>query len=168
LSESIPIPRRLVDELKKRGLNVEDIVIDALLKALNVDPTTAAGIRLDIARKYLEEGEALIDRDPVQASEKLYKACEEAIKALAIYHGLGEILARVEERGRWTVTELEKAVETLSDRIGEWVLTSWDAAWALHVWGFHEARLDSEAVRRRAERVRRLITESGRMIGLDK
>jgi hypothetical protein len=168
VSESIPIPKRLADELKKRGLNVEDIVIDALLKALNADPTTAAGIRLDIARKYLEGDGALIDRDPVQASEKLYKACEEAIKALAIYHGLGEILARVEERGRWTVTELEKAVETLSDRIGEWILASWDAAWALHVWGFHEARLDNEAVRRRAERVRRLIAESGRIIGLDK
>jgi hypothetical protein len=81
---------------------------------------------------------------------------------------LGEILARVEERGRWTVTELEKAVEILSDRIGEWVLTSWDAVWALHVWSFHEARLDNEAVRRRAERVRRLIAESGRIIGLDK
>jgi hypothetical protein len=47
-------------------------------------------------------------------------------------------------------------------------LTSWDAVWALHVWGFHEARLDNEAVRRRAERVRRLIAESGRIIGLDK
>jgi hypothetical protein len=54
---------------------------------------------------------------------------------------LGEILARVEERGRWTVTELEKAVEILSDRISEWILASWDAAWALHVWGFHEVRL---------------------------
>jgi hypothetical protein len=121
--------------------------------------------RLNSARKYFEEGEALTDMDPVQASEKLYKACDEAIKALAIHHGLSEILARVEERGRWTVTELEKAVETLSDRIGEWVLASWDAAWALHVWGFHEARLDNEAVRRRAERVRRLIAESGRIIG---
>ena len=85
MSESIPIPRRLVDELKKRGLNVEDIIIDALLKALNADPTTAAGIRLDIARKYLEEGEALIDKDPVQASEKLYRACEGG------YQGSGNI-----------------------------------------------------------------------------
>jgi hypothetical protein len=121
--------------------------------------------KLNSARKYFEEGEALIDRDPVQAGEKLYRAYEEAIKPLAIYNELSEILARVEERGRWTVTELEKAVEILSDSIGEWVLTSWDAAWALHVWGFHEARLDSEAVRRRVERVRRLITESGRIIG---
>jgi hypothetical protein len=33
-------------------------------------------------------------------------------------------LARVEEGGGWTVTELEEAVEILSDRIGEWVLAS--------------------------------------------
>jgi hypothetical protein len=53
--------------------------------------------KLNSARKYFEEGEALIDRDPVQAGEKLYRAYEEAIKALAIYHGLREVLARVEE-----------------------------------------------------------------------
>ena len=165
MSESILIPSRLVDELRRRGLSVEDIVIDALLKALDADPTTAAEIRLDVARKYLGEGEALIDKDPVQASEKLYKACEEAIRALAIYNGLSEILAKVEERGRWAVTELEKAVEILSDMIREWILASWDAAWSLHVWGFHEAKLDSEAVTRRAKQIRKLIIESERIIG---
>jgi len=164
MSESILIPRRLVDELRKRGFSVEDIVIDALLKALDADPTTAAEIRLDIARRYLEEGEALADKDPVQASEKLYKACEEAIKALAIYNRLSEILAKVEEKGRWTVTEFEKAVEILSDMIGEWILASWDVAWTLHVWGFHEAKLDSEAVRRRAKQIRKLIMELERII----
>jgi len=164
MSESILIPRRLVDGLRKRGLSVEDIVIDALLKALDADPTTAAEIRLDIARKYLGESEALIDKDPVQAGEKLYKACEEAIKALAIYNRLSEVLAKVEERDRWAVTELEKAVEILSDMIGEWILASWDAAWTLHVWGSHEAKLDSGAVRRRAKQIRKLIMESERII----
>jgi len=164
MSESILIPKRLVDELRKRGLSVEDVVIDALLKALDADPTTAAEVRLDIARKYLEEGEALTDKDSVQASEKLYKACEEAIKALAIYNKLSEILAKVEEKGRWTVTELEKAVEILSDMIGEWIIASWDAAWTLHVWGFHETKLDSEAVRRRAKQIRKLIMELERII----
>jgi hypothetical protein len=32
----------------------------------------------------LVEGRELIDRDPIQASEKLYKASEESVKALAI------------------------------------------------------------------------------------
>jgi hypothetical protein len=39
--------------------------------------------RISVALKYLEEGRSLIDEDPVQASEKLYKAAEEAVKALA-------------------------------------------------------------------------------------
>jgi len=81
------------------------------LKVLDADPTTAAEIQLDLARKYFNEGEALIGRDPVQASERMYKACEEAIKALSIYNKLSEVLVKVEEKGRWTVTELEKAVE---------------------------------------------------------
>jgi hypothetical protein len=49
MSETILVPRRLVDELRKKGLNVEDTVIDALLKVLEADPTTAAEIRLDLA-----------------------------------------------------------------------------------------------------------------------
>jgi hypothetical protein len=35
---------------------------------------------LKIAMRYLEEGINLVDKDPVQASEKLYKAAEEAVK----------------------------------------------------------------------------------------
>ena len=38
---------------------------------------------LELAEKFLAEGGELIDKDPVQASEKLYKAAEEAVKALA-------------------------------------------------------------------------------------
>ena len=75
-----------------------------------------------------------------------------------------EVLARVEEGGGWTVTELEKAVEILSDSIGEWVLASWDATWALHVWGFHEAKLDSEAVKRRVTYIERIIAKSEKII----
>jgi PaREP1/PaREP8 domain containing family protein len=36
---------------------------------------------MELAVMFLEEGKELIDKDPVQASEKLYKATEEAIKA---------------------------------------------------------------------------------------
>jgi hypothetical protein len=108
MSEAIFIPRRLVDELRKKGLNVEDTVIDALLKVLEADPTTAAEIRLDLAQKYFDEDEALISKDLVQASEKLYKACEEAIKALTIYNKLGEILVKVEEEGDGLLQSLRK------------------------------------------------------------
>jgi len=39
---------------------------------------------LELAERFLTEGRGLIDKDPVQASEKLYKAAEEAVKAIAI------------------------------------------------------------------------------------
>ena len=38
-------------------------------------------------------------------------------------------------------------------------MTSWDTAWTLHVWGFYEAKLDSEAVKRRATHIKKLIIE---------
>jgi predicted nucleic acid-binding protein len=66
---------------------------------------------LDSALRFLEEGKALVDKDPVQASEKLYKAAEECVKALAIHYNLSDILEVVEKRGRWTVTELDKVEE---------------------------------------------------------
>lgn|GEM_PF-4334772 len=55
---------------------------------------------LEFAEKYLEEGRSLVDKDPVQASEKLYKAAEECVKALAIYSNLIEVLEKVKERDR--------------------------------------------------------------------
>ena len=86
-----------------------------------------AEAHLELAVRLLAEGEALADRDPVQASEKLYKVAEEAVKALAIRLNLSEVLRRVEERGRWTVADLEKAVLKSSERLGGWVRQSWDA-----------------------------------------
>ena len=65
---------------------------------------------LELAEKYLEEGRALVEKDPVQASGKLYKAAEEAVEARALHLGLSEVLEEVEGRGWWTTTDLEKAV----------------------------------------------------------
>ncbi|WP_243679172.1 PaREP1 family protein [Vulcanisaeta distributa] len=102
----------------------------------------------------------------MQASEKLYKAAEECVKALAQYYDLKNILGRVNERGgRWTVTELEKAVEAISERLGDWFGgEAWDRAWALHVWGFHEAKLDAEAVRIRYPYIERIVNETNKIM----
>ena len=94
-------------------------------------------------RWFLEEGRTYIDRnDAVQASEKLYKVAEETVKDLARRFGLPEWL-EVQEKGRWTTTLLFNAVRTLSERLSRpEVLNGWNAAWFLHVEGFHEARLN--------------------------
>jgi hypothetical protein len=115
---------------------------------------------IDLALKYLEEGKSLVDKDPVQASEKLYKAAEEAVKALAHHLALDDVLKRVGERGRWTVTELERAVLRISDKLGEWFRHSWNSAWVLHVRGFHEAKLDPDYVKRQVPDVERTVLEA--------
>jgi len=156
----VSIPKVIVEKLVERGIDVETYVVDMLAEAVGLDPVAVAEAHLELAVRFLAEGRALADRDPVQASEKLYKAAEEAVKALA-HLNLSEVLRRVEVRGRWSATDLEKAVLRSSERLGGWVRQSWDAAWVLHVWGFHEARLDAEDVKARVPDVERLVEGAG-------
>jgi hypothetical protein len=109
------------------------------------------------ARGFLKEGEELLKKgDIVQASEKIYKAAENAVKILAKTH-IPDIYGEAESRGRWTVSLLDKAVRSLERKLGEDVGRGWDAAWVLHVEGFHEERLDEEAVKWRLRHVLRLV-----------
>jgi hypothetical protein len=51
------------------------------------EPTSGEGAmksHLDLALRYLREGRGLMEKDPIQASEKLYEAAEEAVKGLSI------------------------------------------------------------------------------------
>ncbi|PIU57677.1 MAG: hypothetical protein COS88_00450 [Chloroflexi bacterium CG07_land_8_20_14_0_80_51_10] len=107
---------------------------------------------LDEAREYIE------GVNSIQASEKLYKASEEAIKALAEHFGFPEY-RDAEEKGRWTAILLFSAVRRLSERFPQ-VLDWWDHAWFLHVEGFHEARLGMEEVEVRCQYIEKLIALS--------
>ena len=158
------VPSKLVEEARRRGFDVESLVVDLLVRTLNLDPQTACEVHLELSLRYLGEGRALVGKDPVQASGKLYKAAEEAVKALVIFYNLQDVLAGVEEKGRWTVSYLEKAVEAISERLGGWFLQSWDNAWALHVWGFHEAKFDSKAVEIRLPYVERMVLEAEKIV----
>jgi hypothetical protein len=113
----------------------------------------------ELATEFLSEGEDLVDRgdgDVIQASEKLYKAAEEAVKGLAEIYA-PEVSEEAERKGRWTVRLLEKAIDALGRELGEGVETSWEAAWFLHVEGFHETRLDINSVKRRLKYVKKLV-----------
>jgi hypothetical protein len=162
---AVAIPKRLAEELERRGVDVGSLVVDLLVKALDLDPRVGVEARLELASKYLEEGRGLVDKDPVQASEKLYKAAEEAVKAFTAHLGLSDVLKKVGERGRWTVTELEKAVRAASEKLGRWFRGSWDAANYLHVWGFHEAKLEPSDVRDRLSDVERMVLEVRKAVG---
>jgi hypothetical protein len=161
---SVTIPRRVAEELRRKSVDVEPLVLDFLISFLNLDPQVAAESHLELAVKYLEEGKNLIDKDPVQASEKLYKAAEEVTKALATHFNLRDILEDVERSGRWSVGKLEKAVLRISERLGDWFSAAWDRAWTLHVWGFHEAKFDPEDVRARLPDIERMVSEARKIL----
>jgi hypothetical protein len=113
--------------------------------------------RVEIIRDLFTEAEEYLAKgDAVQSSEKFYKVAEECIKALSERFNLPEV-NEAEEKGRWTVTLLERAVRKLSDKMGIDVQLGWDAANYLHVWGFHEAKLEVEDVKARIPLIRRLI-----------
>ena len=154
------LPESLLEEAFRRGVDV----VDLLSKALGVDPPRRASAHLELAKRFLEEGTALAERDPVQASEKLYKAAEEAVKALAVALGLEEA-QKAEEQGRWTATLLFTAVDKIARETGRDFKLWWGRAWFLHVEGFHEARLTAEQVKDDIEYVRYIVEMAERHVG---
>jgi len=113
---------------------------------------------LERAERFLTEGRGLINKDPVQASEKLYKAAEEAVKAIAVALDLDEARKAL-ERGRWMLSLLDDAVYAISERLGvKELMDWWDSAYRLHVDGFHEARLRSIDVAKRLGHVEALVS----------
>jgi hypothetical protein len=71
---------------------------------------------------YLEEADELLSKgDIIQASEKYYKAAEEAIKILASLEG--DILSEVMSKN-WNIEIINKAVFKLSLVFGKWIIES--------------------------------------------
>ncbi len=157
MSIIIEIPESIASKIAELGLDIEREIIEYIIRKLNLDPNTEAKIHMDLAKRFLSEGKKIVEKDPIQAAEKLYKATEEAIKALTIALNIDEILSKVSNQGRWTITDLEKAVRILKKRIGKVVMEAWDSAWYLHILGFHEAKLDSEGVEERMDTIETLI-----------
>ena len=91
----IELPEVLAEKLRRLGIDAETYVLDLLVRALKLDPGEEVRVRVELARRFLDEGRSLVDRDPVQASEKLYRATEECVKVLAQYLNLREILESV-------------------------------------------------------------------------
>ena len=137
---------------------------------LNVCPDTDIELpeevlkHVEVAEKFLVEGRGLIDKDPVQASEKLYKAAEEAVKALAIGLDLPGARRAIESGGWWSKL-LEKAAQSVAKALGvkEFILW-WDTAFKLHVGGFHEAKLSSEDVKERYEYIEAMVNLAKRIL----
>ena len=151
------IPKALEEVAKKFEIDLEALALESLIKELHLDPATEIEVHRELAKKFLEDGLKLIEADPVQASEKLYKAAEEALKVLVLKHELKEIIEKVEKRGRWKAEDFFEAVSMLRQVYGDDIRRLWSTAWELHVWGFHEAKATNKYVKERAEDVRKLV-----------
>jgi len=142
------IPKRLADLIRERGLDPEALVVDALIEKLGLDPDEEAAVRIELAERFLEEAKKYIEQnDAVQASEKLYRAAEECIKALAQRYRVPELGEAAKKRrlGAWT---LEKAATRLAQQLGEErIKAARFYAYGIHVWGFHEAEYGIGEVR---------------------
>ena len=158
MSVSVGIPRRLYEEAVRRGIDVESRIIELLAKDLGLDPKDEAPLHLELAERFMSEGMELLRRgDTIQASEKLYKAVEECIKALACLEGLEEC-RRARDEGGWRTKLLSRAARKLSLRLGEGlILEAWSQGYDLHVHGFHEHGLGVEEVRESLPVVERFV-----------
>jgi hypothetical protein len=114
--------------------------------------------------RLIAEGRELIDKDPVQASEKLYKAAEEAVKALATALNLSEARKAIESGG-WRSNPLEKVAQGIAKTLGVKEFTLWwGTALKLHVDGFHERRLSSEDVKERYEYIETMTNTAKKIL----
>ena len=147
----------LIKKAEEKGINVEDLIIFALSKE---DPQEGIKLRLTLAERYMAEAEEYLKKgDAIQASEKAYKVAEEIVKALAEKLNLSEYQQAVKE-DRWYTHILVSASIKLSLKLGDWVKNGWNSAYTLHVWGFHEAKLDLDSVKNLLQDVRKMLEES--------
>jgi len=105
---------------------------------------------------YLEEADELLSKnDIIQASEKYYKAAEEAIKILSFNNSI-KIISKVNQIGHWNSKLYFNAIDEL-DNIYPNIRSLWISAWILHVEGFHEARLTQENVKLLKNNIEKII-----------
>ncbi len=158
MSITIRIPEELARIIRKRGLDIESFIIDAIEDRLSMDPREELEARLAIAEYMLRRAREELERgDAVQASEKLYKAVEECIKVLACLEGLEEC-RRAREEGGWWTRLLARAARRLSSKLGtDLIRVAWEEGYDLHVHGFHEHAFGVEEVRQGVAVVEKLL-----------
>jgi len=151
----------LIKRAEEKGIDVEELILSALSR---VDPKESIKLRIELAEKYMAEAFKYLNKgDAVQASEKAYKAAEEVVKALSEKFNLPEYQQAVKE-GRWYTYTLGKASNTLSSKLGNWVLDGWSSAYFLHVWGFHEAKLTTSDIISYLNRVKEMLEEAKKVL----
>jgi hypothetical protein len=89
----------------------------------NVNLLSASDVLIKEADELLEKG------DTVQASQKYYKAAEEAIKLITKTLNIQDVLQKVREEGYWSLGILHDAVVEISQRLNnDRIIELWKSA----------------------------------------
>lgn len=159
----LTLPEKVREKAREEG--VDAVTFFSTLLGLVLEMTLAKPLphvefqlRRQLAETYLEEGISLVEKNPTEASLKLYKAAEEAIKAIALALGLKNTWTKEEDKS--TFRELEKIVTTLAKKYGDDVVAWWSAAVTLYDLGYVERRLETEHVKRRIPHIQKLFQSS--------
>lgn len=144
----------LIKKAEEKGIDVEDIIINAI-RNKSEDPSISIKLRIEIAEKYINEAKKYLENgDIIQASEKAYKSAEEVIKALGEKLNTKEYQLATKE-GRWFTYYLSSVAS-----LTEWSRKGWSSAYILHVWGFHEGKLDIDTVKRYITDVEEMVEKA--------
>ena len=139
--------KRLLEEAKRRGVSLEELVLDELSSAL--DPAERGQAYWEAAEAMIERAEEELSKgDLRQASEKIWSAATLAVKAVAW------ATKGVRPAGHG---ELWRFVDELAGETGdEDIREGWRAAIAMHV-NYHEGWAPEGEVRACLRRVRGLL-----------
>jgi len=103
---------------------------------------------------WIKEADELLEKgDTVQASQKYYKAAEEAIKLITKTLNIQDVLQKVKSLGRWSSTLLFEGAMSISPEM----YSIWSDAWYLHIYGFHETKLTYNEVKSASHNIHKII-----------
>jgi hypothetical protein len=148
------IERKLKEEAERKGASEEELVLKILSKALDepLDPDELVEVHLKLLEKYINEAEDFLKKgDYVQASEKVWKAAAQAVKALAAKDGR-EIRSH---------RELQEYAASIIEKDAE-LRKGWSAAGELHR-NFYGAWLPPKLVRGYIEDVKEFLSRIMRL-----
>jgi len=148
--------KKLVGKADELGLTAEELTINALADYLGLtDPITRSEIHLELCEKYLHGSEPLLGKgDYTQASEKLWGAAAQMVKAVAARR----------DRTLDTHAKLWGFIgELVKETKDEEIADLWSSANALHK-NFYEVQLPSELVELYGTRVKKLIEKLKKLL----
>jgi len=82
------LKERVEEESKRLGISEEEFIVEALSEYLKIDQEYRMEAHLALSEKYLKEAEEFLNKgDHTQASEKVWGAASQIVKALAAKRG---------------------------------------------------------------------------------